>query len=96
MNYLNQNITIDTTPIVILIDRTGLNSVRKSYVINNISTGGQIVSLAVGQPAESLHGLVLNVGGSIDRAPNENPEQVAIYAVSNGAGALIAVYEESE
>jgi hypothetical protein len=96
MNYLNQQVTIGTDPIIILIDRQGLNTKRRAYVINNISTGGQIISLAMGQPAEANHGVVLSVGGSYDKSPNENPEQVAIYAVSSVAGGLVSIYEESE
>jgi hypothetical protein len=96
MLYINTTLTVGTDPVVAAINRTALNSTRRSIIILNESTGGQKVSLAVGETAVSGSGIVLYIGGSFDRSPNEEPPQVEITAISDIAGAIISIYEEVE
>jgi len=96
MNYLNKNLTIGTDPVIILIDRQGLNSKRICYSLNNNSPAGQIITIAVGEPAVANSGQILNVGGNISKSILEKPEQVMFTAVSSVAGGTLAIYEESE
>ena len=93
---LNDIITVGTDCIVVLIDRVGLNQKRKAYILQNISTGGQVITLGTGTPVQSKKSRYIAVGGFDQRMPNESPPQQAIYAVSDVAGATLARYEESE
>jgi len=93
---LNTSITVGTDPVVVLIDRLGLNSKRIAYILQNTSTGSQKITLSTGKPATAGQGRVLSVGGSEDRTPEQRPPQMAIYAVSDVAGATLSVYEECE
>lgn len=93
---LNTIITIGTNSVVVLPDRKGLESKRIAYVLQNISTGGQVITISTGAPSASGASRTLSVGGSEDRTPDERPPQDAMYAISDAAGGTLAVYEESE
>jgi len=91
---INKNFTIDTTSIPISPDREGLNNKRKSIIITNISTGGQIITISIGKESVATEGIVLYPGGSWDRSPNEEPPQFQIQAISSLAGGILSLYEE--
>lgn len=93
---LNTTITVGTDCIVVLPDRKGIDSKRIAYILQNISTGGQIITLGTGAPVTSKGSRYLGVGGTEDRMPEQRPPQEAIYAISDVAGATLAIYEESE
>lgn len=92
----NETITVGTDSVIALIDRQGLEQKRISYVLQNISTGGQIITISTGAPVASKASRYLAVGGTEDRTPEQRPPQQAIYAISDAAGATLAIYEESE
>jgi hypothetical protein len=96
MLNLNTSFIVGTDPVVILIDRTGLNTKRKSYAITNTSLAGQKISIFIGELAVADKGIPLYVGGSIDRTLIENPQQEIFTAVSSAAGGILSVQEESE
>ena len=93
---LNTVLTVGTDAVIALIDRRGIDNKRISYILQNISTGGQKITLSTGKPAVSLQGRTLYVGGTEDRTPEQRPPQEEIYAISDLAGATLAIYEESE
>jgi hypothetical protein len=96
MLNLNTSFTIGTDPVVILIDRLGLNSKRRSYSLTNVSIAGQVIYIFVGELAVIVEGTPLYVGGSLSRTLNENPQQDIFTAVASAAGAILTVYEESD
>jgi hypothetical protein len=96
MLNLNTSFTIGTDPVVILIDRTGLNTKRKSYSITNTSLLAQKISIFVGELAVADKGIPLYVGGSLSRTLDENPQQEIFTAVSSAAAGILTVQEESE
>lgn len=93
---LNTTITVGVDSVVVLPNRIGLNSKRIAYILQNISTGGQIITVSVGEPRASKTSRYMSVGGYDQRMPNELPPQQEIYCISDVAGGLVAVYEESE
>jgi hypothetical protein len=93
---LNEILTVGVDCIVVLPDRIGMQSKRIAYIIQNISTAGQVITIGTGAPVVSKQSRYMNVGGYEQRMPNERPPQEAIYAISDVAGGTIAVYEESE
>jgi hypothetical protein len=96
MLNLNTSFTIGTDPVVILIDRTGLNSKRRSYSITNTSLAAQKINIFIGELASANKGIPLYVGGSLDRTIQDNPQQEIFTAVSSAAGGVLEVQEESE
>jgi len=97
MRYiLNSKQTIGTDSVRVLPDREGLNIKRISYVLQNISTGGQNITLGTGEVLASGSGRVLYPGGSEDRTPDQYPAQTFFTAIASAAGGILAIYEESE
>lgn len=90
----NANLTIGTTSqhISDLVD-----SAQKRILITltNISTGGQLINLAIGAEAVSGQGLPLSVGGFYQEVKSEGFEvtQDFIAAVSDVAGATLSIQE---
>lgn len=93
---LNTTKTIGTTSTVVLIDRQGLTNKRIAYKLQNISTGGQVITLSTGEIVASKGAPYLSVGGYDSRTPEQRPPQQATYAISDVAGGTLAIYEESE
>lgn len=93
---LNTIMTIGTDSVVVLPDRQGLESKRVSYVLQNISTAGQVITISTGTPVASKQSRTLAVGGYEERTPEQKPPQFAYYAIADAAGGTLAIYEESE
>ena len=94
---INKLVDCDATPPVIALpNRIGLNKKRVAYILQNISSGGQIITLSTGEPKLSLQSRYLAVGGTEDRTPEQNPPQQEIYAIGSDDGGILAVYEEVE
>lgn len=68
---------------------------RSAIVITNTSTGGQVISIGIGQEAVAGSGIVLNVGGSYQdsRDGQYMPSNKQINAIASAAGGAIAVHE---
>lgn len=94
--YLNTSVSVGTTAVRVLPDREGLNIKRISYVLQNISSAGQKITLSTGETIAAGTGRTLSVGGSEDRTPDQYPTQTFIMAIADAAGGTLAVYEESE
>ena len=75
------------------------NGQRAVLVLKNISTAGEIISLAIGQEATNGFGLVLKQGETLTLAKDSgyNPANQIINAIDNGAGTgVLSIYEEIE
>lgn len=94
---INQSQTIDTTSVVVSLEKDNSNFKRKSITIINTSTGGQKVSLAIGSEAGVAQGIPLNVGGHWHDSEDGGykPTQRQITAISDLAGATIAIQERT-
>jgi len=71
-----------------------ITSARRTWItLQNVSTGGQIISLAFGIPAISGAGEVLGVGAAHQEVidPAFTPTNLDINAISSAAGGLLAV-----
>lgn len=68
---------------------------RSAVIITNTSTGGQVITLAMGQEAVAGAGIVLSVGGVYQdsRDGQYMPSNKQINAISSGAGGTVAVQE---
>jgi len=69
---------------------------RQVITFTNVSTGGETITLSLGQEALSLYGIPLTVfgsswSGSVDSA--FVPSNLQWYAVSSGAGGKLAIHE---
>jgi hypothetical protein len=69
---------------------------RQVFIVTNMSTGGEVITLSLGQEANAGAGIVLTAYGSafVESADSGFiPSEMIWYAVSSGAGGLIAVHE---
>jgi len=68
---------------------------RSAIVLTNTSTGGQIISIAIGEQATANLGIQLRPGGVYQdtRDGNYNPSNKQINAISDVAGGTLAVHE---
>lgn len=95
----NKSVTVNATAAVDVLpdltngqDRTGK---RKAFVITNTSTGGQIISLSIGQNAVANTGIILYPGGTWAEArdPAFEPTNRNISAISSAASGAVSVLE---
>ena len=97
MNEINRNekLTIGTTAETISIRAGSNNTKRSSIIIINTSTGGQIITLAVGAEAKNGEGIPLSPGGVWSDSMDGGylPTQAHITAISSLAGGTIAIQE---
>ena len=69
---------------------------RTKFNIVNTSTGGQVVSLDIGQEAVNGVGIVLYPGGSYGESKNDKSDEIAqnqLNAIADASGATIGVME---
>lgn len=90
---ISKSLTVGTTNSV-LSEECGTEE-RTFISVVNTSTGGQSVSIAFGQEAVSLSGIVLYPGGfySESREAGFKATQYSINIIASGAGATVAVNE---
>ena len=88
------NLTIGTTSQV--VSQAIYGSTRVVISLQNISTGGQTISIAWGKDAEVNKGIVLGAGQSyiLSKDAGYTPSDSQITAISNGANAILALHEE--
>lgn len=89
---LQTSITVGTSVVDIApLDKT---TKRLIYVFSNTSSGGQSISLGIGQDAVAGKGIVLSPGGvwqeSVDN--RYDPSNLRLTAVASGAGGTLAVF----
>ena len=89
----NQNQTIGTDSTI--ISEAKSYSYRKIFYVVNISTGGQIIYIAVDDEATIGHGIQLAPGGYYMESMDAGfiPTQSRISAISSIAGGIIAMHE---
>lgn len=69
---------------------------RTFISVINTSTGGQIISIGVGEEASPLAGIVLYPGGSWNENKSDSSDRItneALNAISSAAGGTIAIRE---
>jgi len=91
----NTSITVGTDPTVASIEKGNQNGRRVSIILINTSTGGQVISLALGSEAAAGQGIVLSPGGSWMDSMDGGyyPTQQQVTAVSSLAGGTLAIQE---
>lgn len=68
---------------------------RSAIVLTNTSTGGQVISIAIGEQAVAGNGIQLRAGGVYQdtRDGSYMPSNKQINAISDVAGGTLAVHE---
>jgi hypothetical protein len=92
---INKSSTIGTDAVEVSAERANRNGVRRSIIIINTSPAGQVITIAIDNPAVAGQGIVLNVGGlwSDNADGGYLPTQKQITAVSSAAGGTLAIQE---
>jgi len=93
----NEQATIGTSASVISVEKDNANVKRKSIIVINTSTGGQVITIAIDAPAVAGAGIVLSVGGSWQDSQDGGylPTQKQITAISSAAGGLLSIQERT-
>jgi len=89
----NASYTIGATST--LISQRMPEGLRKVIVVTNTSTGGETITLSIGQQAAAGAGIILSSGGSWNES-QDNTFMVTsdeIWCIGSGAGAKVAIYE---
>jgi len=86
----NDSVAVGTASVLVSPEKA-----RKELIITNTSTGGQIITLGVGQAAAALRGIVLTPYGVYyaSMTNNFNPTTQQIFAIASAAGGTLAVFE---
>jgi len=94
----NDLVTVDTTAVVISVEKANANTVRKSIIVINSSAGGQVVTLGIDKEAVANYGIVLSPGGywSDSAEGGYYPTQKQITAIADIAGAKLSIQERTE
>jgi len=89
----NAQLTIGTTSSIVAPEVMG--NQRRVLVLNNTSTGGQVITVSWEQEAVAGKGIVLYPGGSWSEAVDSGyiPSPKQVYAVSSAAGGLLSIHE---
>jgi len=97
-NKLIRNTTLTIAATSMRISEAVYNGQRAVLILKNTSTGGEIISLAIGQQAVANSGLVLKQGETMTMAKDSgyNPTNQDINAIGSAATATLAIYEEIE
>ncbi len=88
----NENVGVDAVNTSI----APVRQTRSRFILTNASTGGQIISLALGPtPAVATQGIVLNAGDKYGEADSEGFMcfRGQIQAISSAPAGVLAVYE---
>ena len=90
----NANVAVGATGVPIAAEL--LPKQRQVIVITNISTGGQTITINVGDQAQTVgYGIVLAPGGSWQESVSENfwPSEKDYWAIASAVGGTVAVFE---
>lgn len=91
----NKSETIGTSAAVISEAKLTGYSERTRLIITNSSTGGQNITISVGNEATSGAGILLYPGGAVSWEKDTLPiPQSRVFAISSAAGGTLAIYEE--
>jgi len=93
----NRNVsqTIGTDATIISEQTSPPDTERKLVTLVNASTGGQIITIAIGDIAVSNQGIPLNPGGYYHESHDAGftPTQSHISAISSAAGGTLSIQE---
>lgn len=89
-NDRNEELTIDTSSVIISEEGS-----REELVYVNNSTTGQKITLSIGAPAQLGAGVLLFPGYAYyaSKAQGFSPTKKRIWAIADGAGAILSVME---
>lgn len=92
-NTGRRSVSVDTSNVV--VSRLQPIASRVLLILQNVSTGGQKISVSIGQQAIADQGIVLSPGGTYEESRSEgfDPTNEDIYAVSSAAGGVLSVVE---
>lgn len=93
----NNAVTVGVTNVTVSEAKLSGYSERVRLVLTNVSTGGQVISIAVNGEAVVNTGLRLSPGGHASWIKDNSGvpvQQLRVNAVSDVAGGSLAVYEE--
>jgi len=92
---INKQITILTTATIVSQEKDNGNLRRVAIMVQNNSTGGETISIAIDKEAVAGEGIVLSPGGTwSDTAEGGyDPTQKLITAVGSAATATLAIQE---
>ena len=95
INSVSMSYAVGTSAVTVSEMKRSGNSERIRLVITNVSPAAQVISVAVNADPVAGQGLVLSPGGSMAWERQNTPiQQGRVNVVSNGAGGVLAVYEE--
>lgn len=95
-NTGRKTVTIGTTDVT--VSNALPNTSRVLFILQNTSTGGQKITIGIGQEAVAGNGIVLSPGGyySETRDENFNPSNEDLHAIADGANATLGIVERTE
>ena len=91
----NTTLSVGTSAVIASEEQYLDNATRSVILIINTSTGGQKISISVGDEATSGQGIVLSAGGFYQDSKDSGylPTQKRISAISDLAGGTISIHE---
>lgn len=91
----NMDITVGTSVVIVSEEVRYPQQERKLFTLINNSTGGQVITVAIGDQATTNKGIVLSPGGYYQESHDAGftPTQTHITAVSDLAGGSLSVQE---
>lgn len=98
LNASESLLTVGTSVVEVLPDLGISGRKRKAFVLTNTSTGGQTITISMGNEPTAGAGAVLYPGGSYTefRDPSFIVFQRRITAIASGAGAKLSIQERVE
>lgn len=89
-NIRNQQLAVGATSVLLSTARN-----RSELIITNSSTGGEIITIALGNEATANAGIVLTPYSVYYASASQgfNVWNGEIYAICSGAGGLVSVFE---
>jgi len=93
---INRNVSLTIgTDVYVVSNEVGQNQERKVISLMNVSTGGQTITLNIGDQAVSGSGITISPGGYYHESKDAGftPTQTFITAIASAAGATLAVQE---
>lgn len=94
-NVRNTAITVGTSPVVLSEEQYEEVAMRSVIIITNTSTGGQKITISVGDDPIAGNGILLGAGGFYQDSMESGyiPSQKRIIAISDLAGGTVAIHE---
>jgi len=91
----NQALTVGTSAVTLSEQVQYPTNERKVFSVINTSTGGQKITVSIGDEAQGAAGIVLSAGGYYHESHDAGftPTQSRITAISDAAGGTVSIQE---